>query len=105
MRLGDHEVIISGGVAKELYKNGTIFERHRHRYEINPKYIDQIEASGMKYTGRDKSGRRMEILELEEHPYFMASQFHPEFKSRPDAPSPLHFGLVKAALDLSLIHI
>ena len=99
MRLGDHEVIISGGVAKELYKNGTIFERHRHRYEINPKYIDQIEASGMKYTGRDKSGRRMEILELEGHPYFMASQFHPEFKSRPDAPSPLHFGLVKAALD------
>ena len=59
----------------------------------------QIEEKGMKYTGRDKSGRRMEILELENHPYFMASQFHPEFKSRPDKPSPLHFGLVKAALE------
>ena len=99
MRLGDHEVVISGGKARELYSSNTIFERHRHRYEINPEYITQIEEKGMKYTGRDKSGRRMEILELENHPYFMASQFHPEFKSRPDNPSPLHFGLVKAALE------
>ena len=99
MRLGDHEVVISGGKAQDLYNSNTIFERHRHRYEINPEYISQIEEKGMKYTGRDKSGRRMEILELENHPYFMASQFHPEFKSRPDNPSPLHFGLVKAALE------
>ena len=99
MRLGDHEVVISGGKAKELYNSNTISERHRHRYEINPEYISQIEEKGMKYTGRDKSGRRMEILELENHPYFMASQFHPEFKSRPDNPSPLHLGLVKAALE------
>ncbi len=99
MRLGDHEVVISGGKAQELYNSNTIFERHRHRYEINPDYIKQIEEKGMKYTGRNKSGRRMEILELENHPYFMASQFHPEFKSRPDKPSPLHFGLVKAALE------
>ena len=100
MRLGDHEVMISGGKAEELYGSNTIFERHRHRYEINPEYISQIEEKGMKYTGRDKSGRRMEILELEDHPYFMASQFHPEFKSRPDKPSPLHLGLVRAALEL-----
>ena len=60
---------------------------------------NKIEEKGMKYTGRDKSGRRMEILELENHPYFMASQFHPEFKSRPDNPSPLHLGLVRAALE------
>ena len=53
----------------------------------------------MKYTGRNSSGRRMEILELEGHPYFVASQFHPEFKSRPDEPSTLHLVLVKAALD------
>ena len=99
MRLGDHEVKVKPGVAKELYGSDVIFERHRHRYEINPDYIDQIESKGMKYTGRDSSGRRMEILELEGHPYFVASQFHPEFKSRPDAPSPLHLGLVKAALD------
>ena len=99
MRLGDHEVKISKGIAKDLYGNNTIFERHRHRYEINPEYISKIEEKGMKYTGRDVSGRRMEILELEGHPYFVASQFHPEFKSRPDSPSPLHLGLVKAALD------
>ena len=98
MRLGDHEVKVEPGIAKELYGSNVIFERHRHRYEINPNYIEQIESKGMKYTGRDSSGRRMEILELEGHPYFVASQFHPEFKSRPDAPSPLHLGLVKAAL-------
>ena len=98
MRLGDHEVKISKGKASELYGKNTISERHRHRYEINPEYIDQIESKGLKYTGRDLSGRRMEILELEGHPYFLASQFHPEFKSRPDEPSPLHLGLVKAAL-------
>ena len=98
MRLGDHEIKVEPGIAKELYGSNVIFERHRHRYEINPNYIEQIESKGMKYTGRDSSGRRMEILELEGHPYFVASQFHPEFKSRPDAPSPLHLGLVKAAL-------
>ena len=98
MRLGDHKVKVEPGIAKELYGSDVIFERHRHRYEINPNYIEQIESKGMKYTGRDSSGRRMEILELEGHPYFVASQFHPEFKSRPDAPSPLHLGLVKAAL-------
>ena len=98
MRLGAHKVKVKPGIAKDLYGSDVIFERHRHRYEINPNYIEQIESKGMKYTGRDNSGRRMEILELEEHPYFVASQFHPEFKSRPDAPSPLHLGLVKAAL-------
>ena len=98
MRLGDHDVKLSAGKAKTLYGKDTISERHRHRYEINPEYIEQIEANGLKYTGRDVSGRRMEILELEDHPYFVASQFHPEFKSRPDEPSPLHLGLVKAAL-------
>ena len=98
MRLGDHDVNLSKGKARSLYGKDTISERHRHRYEINPEYIDRIEAKGLKYTGRDLSGRRMEILELEKHPYFVASQFHPEFKSRPDEPSPLHLGLVKAAL-------
>ncbi|MEC7416482.1 MAG: CTP synthase (glutamine hydrolyzing), partial [Candidatus Thermoplasmatota archaeon] len=100
MRLGDHEITISGGKAEELYGSSAVYERHRHRYEVNPEYISQIEEKGMNYTGRDESGRRMEILELEDHPYFMASQFHPEFKSRPDKPSPLHLGLVKAALEL-----
>jgi CTP synthase len=75
MRLGDHEVKVASGMAKELYGNSVIFERHRHRYEINPNYIEQIESKGMKYTGRDSSGRRMEILELEGHPYFVARNY------------------------------
>tara|TARA_Y100000746_G_C15401073_1_gene406384 strand:+ start:108 stop:431 length:324 start_codon:yes stop_codon:yes gene_type:complete len=98
MRLGDHKVKLSKGKAKDLYGKAEVYERHRHRYEINPNYIDKIEKAGMKYTGRDSEGRRMEVLELEGHPYYVASQFHPEFKSRPDKPSPLHLGLVKAAL-------
>ena len=98
MRLGDHQIKVFKGKARDLYGKNIISERHRHRYEINPDYIKRIEEKGMKYTGKDNSGRRMEILELEEHPYYVASQFHPEFKSRPDKPSPLHLGLVKAAL-------
>jgi CTP synthase len=99
MRLGDHDVALNKGVASKLYGSDSIQERHRHRFEINPDYIERIEAAGMRFTGRDTSGRRMEVLELEGHPYFLASQFHPEFKSRPDAPSPLHLGLVRAALE------
>ena len=63
MRLGDHKVLVSEGKAKELYGKDVIFERHRHRYEINPEYIERIESKGLKYTGRNSSGRRMEILE------------------------------------------
>ena len=67
--------------------------------EIDPEeWVLLAKKAGMKYTGRDNGGRRMEVLELEGHPYYVASQFHPEFKSRPDKPSPLHLGLVKAAL-------
>jgi CTP synthase len=74
-------------------------ERHRHRYEVNPKYIERLERCGWKFSGRSPDGLRMEIGELQEHPYFVASQFHPEFKSRPFQPSPLHLGLVKAAIE------
>ena len=76
-------------------------ERHRHRYEINPHYIDRIQEKGLKYTGKSPDGRKMEIAELQGHPYFIGSQFHPEFKSRPKRPAPLHYGLVKAALEFS----
>ena len=99
MRLGDHDVALDTGIARELYGRDSIQERHRHRFEVNPDYIEQFKAAGLRFTGRDASGRRMEVLELEGHPYFIASQFHPEFKSRPDAPSPLHLGLVRAALE------
>lgn len=99
MRLGAQPVMIQAGTtAHRLYGVTEISERHRHRYEINPDYIDKIEEAGMKYTGRSPDGRRMEILELPGKSFFVASQFHPEFKSRPNKPSRLHLGLVGAAV-------
>lgn len=101
MRLGAHPVLIDrNSKAYEIYGKSPIMERHRHRYEVNPQYIDKFEAAGWRFTGRSPDGVRMEIGELENHPYFIASQFHPEFKSRPEKPSPLHLGLVRAALAL-----
>ena len=99
MRLGAHEVVIGeGSRAHELYGSTPVYERHRHRYEINPAFLSKLEGAGLRYVGRSEDGRRMDILELEGHPYFLASQFHPEFKSRPLRPSPIHYGLVRAAL-------
>ncbi len=99
MRLGAQEVVVSdGSKARELYGAERISERHRHRYEVNPAYIGRLEEAGWRFTGRSECGTRMEIGELEGHPYFVASQFHPEFKSRPGNPSPLHLGLVRAAV-------
>ena len=99
MSLGAQDVFVKeGSMAAELYGSTQISERHRHRYEVNPDYIDRIEAAGWKFTGRSECGTRMEIGELEGHPYYVASQFHPEFKSKPTRPSPLHQGLVDAAI-------
>ncbi|HKZ64424.1 MAG TPA: CTP synthase (glutamine hydrolyzing) [Thermoplasmata archaeon] len=98
MRLGAHEVTLApGSKAARLYGDTTIHERHRHRYEINPGYLEKIQEAGMQYVGRSDNDRRMEILELNGHPYFVASQFHPELRSRPLRPSPIHLGLVRAA--------
>ncbi|MCJ7488790.1 MAG: gamma-glutamyl-gamma-aminobutyrate hydrolase family protein, partial [Thermoplasmata archaeon] len=102
MRLGAQDIDVEKGTtAYKLYGATTISERHRHRFEINPQYIDRIQEMGLKFTGRSPDGRKMEIAELEGHPFFMGSQFHPEFKSRPQKPAPMHYGLVKAALDFS----
>nr|WP_255354912.1 hypothetical protein [Candidatus Methanomethylophilus sp. 1R26] len=91
MRLGAQTVLVKeGSKAAELYGKTVISERHRHRYEVNPSYIDAFEKAGWKFTGRSEDGSKMEIGELQGHPYFVASQFHPEFKSRPMEPSPLH---------------
>lgn len=99
MRLGAQTVLVEkGSKAEALYGADRISERHRHRYEVNPGYIDRFEEAGWKFTGRSEDGTKMEIGELEGHPYFVASQFHPEFKSRPMKPSPLHQGLVDAAM-------
>jgi len=100
MRLGAHEVHIATGTkAHELYGQETIFERHRHRYEVNPSYVDEITRRGGVFSGRSRDGARMEIFELPDKHYYLATQFHAEFKSRPARPSPPYYGLVKAALD------
>jgi CTP synthase len=102
MRLGAQSVIVEkGSAAEKLYGATEIQERHRHRYEINPHYIDRIQEKGLKFTGKSPDGKRMEIAELQGHPFFIGSQFHPEFKSRPQKPAPMHYGLVKAALEFS----
>jgi CTP synthase len=99
MRLGSQYVGIEKGTkAYELYKNKVIYERHRHRYEVNPEYIPQIEKAGFKFSGKSKDKIKMEIAELKGHPYYMASQYHPEFQSRPTKPAPLYYGLVGAAI-------
>ncbi|WVZ83586.1 hypothetical protein U9M48_030718, partial [Paspalum notatum var. saurae] len=84
--------------AARLYGNAEyVDERQRHRYEVNPHMIDELESAGVKFVGMDITGERMEILELPSHPYFVGAQFHPEFKSRPGKPSPLFMGLIAAS--------
>jgi CTP synthase len=100
MRLGAQAVEVGAGTrARELYGEPIIFERHRHRYEVNNHYRDQLVAAGLVVCGTFEEGRLVEMVELPDHPWFVASQFHPEFKSRPTRPSPLFLGFVGAALD------
>ncbi|MFT4881173.1 MAG: CTP synthase [Natronomonas sp.] len=95
MRLGAHETDLrEGTLARELYGTHTCTERHRHRYEVNPDYIPTLEDAGMVFSG--VSGNRMEILELPDHPYFLGTQFHPEFRSRPTRVSPPFVGFLDA---------
>jgi len=103
MRLGAHKVVITKGtLAHKLYGNEEIYERHRHRWEVNPKFWDILTKHGLIFSGKSPDGRRMEILELPEKPYFFASQFHGEFKSRPGKPDAEYYGFVKACLDKKL---
>jgi CTP synthase len=103
MRLGAHEIVISQGtIAEKLYRTHRIHERHRHRYEVNPKYLDPLVKAGAVFSARNSEGRRMEILELPGKYFFFATQFHGEFKSRPNRPSPPYYGFTKACLDRKL---
>ena len=77
-------------------------ERHRHRYEVNPELIEEIEGQGLIYVGKDETGERCEIMELDGHPYYVGTQFHPEFKSRPGRPSPPFLGLLMAASGIEI---
>ncbi|MXR21877.1 CTP synthase [Halobacterium bonnevillei] len=98
MRLGAHETEIEAGtLAHDLYGDTSCTERHRHRYEVNPEYIDDLTENGITFSG--KAGNRMEILEYDDHPFFFGTQFHPEFRSRPTRASPPFVGLLEAVLD------
>ncbi len=83
----------------DLYNDKVIYERHRHRYEFNNEFRKEITESGMTIAGTSPDGRLVEIIEIEDHPWFVASQFHPELKSRPNRPHPLFVGFIKAALE------
>jgi CTP synthase len=98
MRLGAHETDIDAGtVAHDVYGDTGCTERHRHRYEVNPEYIDDLEDAGLVFSGH--TNNRMEILELDDHPYYLGTQFHPEFRSRPGRASPPFVGLLDTILD------
>src|SRR5436190_872819 len=98
MRLGAHEILIDEGtLAYSLYQRTKVWERHRHRYEVNPEYIAQLTSGGLRFSGKSDSNRRMEILELPKERFHFATQFHAEFKSRPGRPSPPYLGFVRAA--------
>ena len=100
MRLGTKPTpfLVDDCKMRRLYGGADhVDERHRHRYEVNPELIEQIESAGLKYVGKDETGQRCEIMELEGHPYYVGTQYHPEFKSRPGRPSPPFLGLLMAA--------
>ena len=98
MRLGAYACTIKEGtLANKVYESTSISERHRHRYEYNNDYRERLEQAGLIASGTSPDGRLVEIVEIEKHPYFIASQFHPELKSRPNKPAPLFVGLIKAA--------
>ncbi len=99
MRLGAYPAVLTeGSLIRKLYDDQTrVYERHRHRYEVNPQYIELLEKKGLVFSGRSPDGILMEFMELPGHPFFTATQAHPEFKSRPMKPAPLFDGLIKAA--------
>ena len=100
MRLGSHSAVVKPGtLAHRLYGSGLIQERHRHRWEVNPDYWARLEDAGVVFSAWSPDGARKEMMELPDNYFFLATQFHPEFKSRPWAPSPPYYGLVKAAYD------
>jgi len=101
MRLGKRRTVFKKhmhSITKQLYRNADfVDERHRHRWEVNPQLTHYFEERGMNFVGQDEDGERMEVVELADHPYYVAVQFHPEFLSRPLSPSPVYLGLILAA--------
>jgi CTP synthase len=103
MRLGAYEAkLAEGSRVSEIYGGATtISERHRHRYEVNPAYVERLEAAGMRFSGMSPDGTLPEIIEIPDHPWFVGVQYHPELKSKPFEPHPLFTSFVKAAVEQS----
>ena len=98
MRLGGQVCKLSeGSISRNLYGREMITERHRHRYEVNDKYVPQLEEAGLLVAGRSQDGSLVEVIEVPDHPWFVACQFHPEFTSSPRDGHPLFTGYIKAA--------
>jgi CTP synthase len=102
MRLGTYTCVITpDSLAQKIYERDMVLERHRHRYEVNPRYHRALKKAGLQFSGASPDGRLVEMIEIKDHPFFIASQFHPEFKSRPTNAHPLFRGLVAAAVEYS----
>ncbi|MEF3303250.1 CTP synthase [Paenibacillus sp. GYB003] len=100
MRLGLYPCkIAEGSLAMRCYEDELVYERHRHRYEFNNEYREALESAGLKISGTSPDGRLVEVIELPDHPWFLAVQFHPEFTSRPNRPQPLFKHFVRASMD------
>jgi CTP synthase len=99
MRLGAYEAVLNkGSLVRKLYGTACISERHRHRYEVNPEYHTVLTDSGLVLSGTSKDGRLVEFIELPTHDFFVATQAHPELKSRMEKPSPLFYGFIQACM-------
>jgi CTP synthase len=102
MRLGAYPCrLADGSLAREIYGDAEISERHRHRYEVNINYMNRLSEAGLSFSGLSPDGRLPEVIELADHPWFIGAQFHPELKSTPFEPHPLFASFIKAALDQS----
>jgi CTP synthase len=100
MRLGDYPCVLEKGTLTEnLYKEKQILERHRHRYECSNEFRDLYASWGIKVSGHSPDKRLVEIIEGIDHPFFLASQFHPEFNSRPNRPHPMFDGFIKSLVN------
>ncbi len=99
MRMGEQECCLSAdSLTRKVYGAASIKERHRHRYEVNPNYVEQLEVAGLRFAGRSIDKTLIEVIELKDHPWFIASQFHPEFTSTPRDGHPLFKSFIEAAL-------
>ncbi len=102
MRLGAYQAVLKEGTLTEkLYGTTNVSERHRHRYEVNAAYMDRLDQAGLHIAGTSPDGHLTEFVEIDpkDHPFYVGTQAHPEFKSRPYAPHPLFQGFIKAAVE------